>query len=67
MNEYEINLNLECGAKLRILLFSNREHRWIFEHRFMQKEKQERLEKPTLVNDTTLVVDYEKGIAKNVI
>jgi hypothetical protein len=63
--EYKVELELASGANLEMLMFSDTEHRWIFKHRYMHPEKRERLEKPTLVNDTTLVVNYDGGVAQD--
>jgi len=63
--EYEINLLLDTGAQLKMVLFSDTEHRWIFKHRGVYPEAQERSAQPLLVNDTTLVVDYDGGVAQD--
>jgi hypothetical protein len=62
MTEYKINLKLASGASLDMLIFSDTEHRWIFKHRFMLPEVKVRRENPTLINDISLVVDYNSGI-----
>jgi len=62
--EYKVELELASGANLEMLMFSDTEHRWIFKHRYMHPENRKRLEDSILVNDTTLVVDYEGGVAQ---
>ncbi len=63
--EYKAELRLDSSADLEMLIFNDKEHRWIFRHRYTHPENRERLEKPTLVNDTRLVVNYGCGIAKD--
>ncbi len=63
--EYGIKLRLDTGATLEMLLFSETEHRWIFKHRCVYPEALERSAQPLLVNHTTLVVDYDGGVAKD--
>jgi|SRR3989338_10199941 len=65
MARYKINLRLENEARLEMILFSTKEHRWIFRHHYTSPVK-ERGEKPEIVNDTTLAVNYDKGIAEGI-
>ncbi len=58
--EYRICLDLECGAKMTMLLFNEKEHRWLFEHRYI-KSIQRR--DPEVVNKYRLSVDYTNGKA----
>ena len=62
INEYEINLDLDSGAGLRILLFNDSEHRWLFDYRYTKRP--EKLRKPVLVNDINLLVDYMNGVSQ---
>lgn len=62
--DYKINLTLDSGANLEILLFDNTEHRWIFSYEQVSPEKDIRLEKPELINDLSLCVEYERGVSK---
>ena len=66
MKEYNINLDLESGASLKMLLFDSKEHRWIFEYRYVFPDSGEKLEEPKLINDTKLVVNYENGAAQDI-
>jgi len=63
--EYKIELTLEGGANLNILIFNNTEHRWIFKNRYVLRKKDKQRGKPSLVNNTTLVVDYDSGYAQD--
>ncbi|MBI3334773.1 hypothetical protein HYZ97_04775 [Candidatus Pacearchaeota archaeon] len=65
-NEYEINLELEDDCKLRILLFNGEEHRWIFSHNYTHPARPQPGKVPRLINATTLVVNYDKGIAQGI-
>lgn len=64
--EYKINLKLESGANLEMLLFSSTEHRWIFGYNYTSPERRKIGENPFLANDTTLVVNYNKGTAQDI-
>ncbi len=63
---YEIEDEFENGVKRKILLFEDAgqgfdEHRWIFRYNYIAKEG---LEKPILINDINLFVNYKNGIAQ---
>lgn len=62
--EYNIPLKLDSGAELNILLFSQTEHRWLFNNRYIRKENDNR-GKVILTNETILTVDYYSGVAKD--
>ncbi len=62
-------LRLASGANLDILVFDEPgavQHRWIFKYRYEYPEGRQRLEVPELINDTTLVIEYEDGISQEV-
>ena len=62
MTEYKIFLDLDNEARLEMLLFSHEEHRWLFRHHFVSPAGR-RLGKPDMINDTTLSVNYDNGVA----
>jgi hypothetical protein len=64
--EYEFKLELANNSSLEMLMFSEMEHRWIFKNRYSHPKSQKVREKPTLINDTTLVVNYVEGVAKEI-
>ena len=63
---YDLELKLESGAYLQMLMFDNSEHRWIFSNRYIKRKNDEKLEEPKLVNDTTLLVNYNNGESQDI-
>jgi hypothetical protein len=59
--QYEINLDLANGVKLKIHLFNRLEQRWIFSYFLVKRQTEER--KPLVTNDVRLVIDYNCGVA----
>jgi len=65
MRDYLIELKLADNVLLKMHLFDNREHRWIFSHRFVKREQDKALGNPLLVSNTKLVVNYWGGVSKD--
>lgn len=59
--EHQIDLDLESGARLQLLLFSATEQTWTFKYRYIEHEGEAIRGKVVLLNDYTLVVRYENG------
>ncbi len=66
MVNYEFDLGLSNGAKMRILQFGLNEHRLIFKYNLSLPEKKELGELPDLVGEIGLVVNYRDGISQEI-
>lgn len=58
--EHEIDLRLASGAHLKLLCFSDREHRWIFSYNYVGEKKPGT--DPEIVNKVRLTTNYESGL-----
>lgn len=65
MESYQILLQLKNEAFLNMTLFDSGEHIWTFKNRYrVWREDSKKMDIPTLINDTSLVVNYNKGLVK---
>jgi len=62
--QYKIELGLADGVNLEMLIFGPSEHRWIFYKRFVSPENRRLSKDLILVNETTLTVNYDDGLAQ---
>ena len=58
--EHEVTLALASGATLKLLYFSDREHRWIFSYDYFGENHLRPA--PEVVNKTRLTANYEAGL-----
>ena len=56
--EYRVTLAMESGAELTMLMFDHKQHRSMFDYRFLSGEGREF----DIINEYKLVVDYQDGV-----
>jgi hypothetical protein len=58
MIDYQLEFKLENGTHLKIVNHDSKIQKWFYSYRMIHPEAQIRTEKPDLVNDNELIVEY---------